>query len=126
MRYAPPHSRPSSSLLVMLIVQLRHFVLTLHLDLVLNNEGLSLVVNLLGEFGRNGVMGSCVLDNETFITLHTLEDVGLLYSPFSNISPFFFLFARTLCVFLGVGWLPSCFPVIGELFNEVAGNLGRL
>jgi hypothetical protein len=87
----------------------------LELDLILNHEGLVFIVNLLGEFGRDGVMSSRVFHNETLITLHTLEDMGFLYGPFSNICPFLLL-VSTLGVLLGMRWLPSLFPVIGELF----------
>lgn len=93
-------------------------VLTLELDLILNNEGLALVVNLLGEFGRDGVVSGCVLNNQTLITLHTLEDGRLLNSPFSNICPFL-VFVGILGVLLGVRWLPSLFPVVCELLDEV-------
>lgn len=98
----------------------------MHLDLILNNESLSLVINLRREFGRDGVMGSWVLDNKTLISLHTLKDVGFFYGPFSNIRPFFLFLVGTLGILFGVGWLPSCLPVIGELLKELGLYLGRL
>jgi len=41
--------------------------------------------------------------------------MGFLYGPFSNICPFLLL-VSALGILLGVRWLPSLFPVIGELF----------
>ena len=100
-------------------------MLTLKLDLVLNNESLALIVDLLWEFGRDGVVSSRVLDNETLIALHSLEDSWLLDSPFSNICPLL-IFVRTLGVLLGMGWLPSRLPVICELLDEVGLDGGVL
>ena len=82
------------------------------LDLILNDKGLALGVNLLGEFGRDGVMGSSVLDYKTFVALDALVFVGLLDRPLANVGPFLFL---ALGVFLGVGRLPPLLPVIGKL-----------
>jgi hypothetical protein len=65
--------------------------LTLKLHLVLDNESLALVLNLLREFGRDSMVSSCVLDHQTLVSLHTLEDVRLLYSPLSNICPLLIL-----------------------------------
>lgn len=90
--------------------------LTLKLDLVLNNEGLVLVVNLRGELGRDGMVSSRVLENETLITLHSLVDLGLFDGPFSNICPLLIIGRGIL---LGVGRLPSLLPVVGELLEEV-------
>jgi hypothetical protein len=101
--------------------------LTLELDLILDNEGLALVIDLLGELGRDGVVGSCVLDDQTLIALHSLEDVRLLNRPLSNVGPFLLL-VGALGVLLGVGRLPAGLPVVGELLNKVAldsGGLGR-
>lgn len=61
------------------------------LDLILNNEGLPLVINLLWELGRDGMMSCGILDDKTLIAVHALEDMRLLYSPFSNICPFLIL-----------------------------------
>jgi hypothetical protein len=52
--------------------------LTLKFDLVLNNQVLALGVNRLRELGRDGMMSSLVLDNETFVTLHSLQNHRLL------------------------------------------------
>jgi hypothetical protein len=76
--------------------------LTLRLDLVLNNQGLALVVNLLGELGGDGVVGSGVLYDQTLVTIDTLEDGGLLDSPFANVGPIIL----RLVVLLRVGRLP--------------------
>jgi hypothetical protein len=70
-------------------------------------------------------MGSSVLDHKTLITLHALENMWFLYGPLSNICPFLVL-VRTLCVLLCVRRLPSGFPVICELFDEVCFDSGRL
>lgn len=95
------------------------------LDLVLDNECLSLVLNLLGELGRDGMMSCGILDNKTFVALHALVYMRLLYSPLSNVCPFL-IFVRTLCVLLGVRRLPSCLPIVCELLEEVRLELGRL
>jgi hypothetical protein len=97
----------------------------LKLDFVLDNECLSLVINLLGELGRDGMMSCSVLDDKTLVALHALVDMGLFYSPFSNICPFLIL-VRTLCVLLGMGWLPSGLPIVCELLKEVGLELSRL
>jgi hypothetical protein len=91
----------------------------------LDNECLSLVLNLLGELGRDGMMSCGILDDKTFVALHALIDMRLLYSPLSNVCPFLIL-VRTPCVLLGMGWLPSCLPIVCELLEEVGLELGRL
>jgi hypothetical protein len=63
----------------------------LKLDLVLNNESLALVLNLLWELGRNGVVSGRVLDDETLIAFHPLEDSWLFDGPFSNVCPLLIL-----------------------------------
>jgi hypothetical protein len=93
--------------------------LTLELDLVLDDEGLALVIDLLGELGRDGVVGSWVLDHQALVTLHSLEDMRLLYRPLSNVGPLLVL-VGVLGVLLGVGWLPAGIPTICELLDEVA------
>ena len=40
----------------------------LELDLVLHNQVLALRVDLLGKFGRDGMVSGRVLDNKTFIS----------------------------------------------------------
>jgi hypothetical protein len=102
-----------------------HNPLTLKLDFVLNDKGLSLVLNLLWELGRDRVMSCCVLDNKALIALHSLVDMGLFYSPLSNICPFLIL-VRALCVLLGVRWLPSCLPIVCELLKKVGLEGSRL
>ena len=61
--------------------------LTLQLDLVLDDESLALVVNCLWEFGGNSVMSSGVLDDETLVTLHSLEDLWFLNGPLADVLP---------------------------------------
>lgn len=95
------------------------------LDFVLYDESLALVVNLLGELGGDSVMGSCVLNNETLITLHTLENRWLLYSPFSNVSPLL-IFVGAFGILLSMRWLPPGLPVVCELLNKVTLDGGRL
>jgi hypothetical protein len=98
----------------------------LELDLVLNNEGLSLVVNFLGELGRDGMMSCGVLDDKTLVAFHALVDMRLLDSPFSNICPFLIFLAGALGVLLGMGWLPSRLPIVGELLDKVTLDGCRL
>ena len=95
------------------------------LDFVLDNKSLALIVDLLWELGRDGMMSSWVLDDKTLVALHTLEDMRLLYSPFSDICPFLVL-VRALGILLGVGWLPSSLPIVCELLNEVGFDSSRL
>ena len=84
--YAPPHSRPSCAKSVTAALE-REEVLTLKLDLVLNNECLSLVVNLGGELGRDGMMSGGVLQDETLVTVHARKDSWLLNGPLANVGP---------------------------------------
>jgi hypothetical protein len=53
----------------------------------LYDKGLALVVNLLWEFGRNGVVSSGILHHKTFIALNTFEDRWFFNRPFTNIGP---------------------------------------
>ena len=95
----------------------------LELDLVLDNEGVVLVVDGLGELGGNGVMSSLVLDNKTLIALNTLEDSGLLDSPVANVRP---LLIVGLDVLLCVRGLPSGLPIVCELLKEGSFQCGGL
>ena len=61
--------------------------LTLKLYFVLNNKGVSFVVNLFRKFGGNGMMGCRVLHNKSLVSYDTGEDVGLFNGPFTNIRP---------------------------------------
>ena len=99
--------------------------LTLKLDLVLDDECLALIIDLLGELGRDGMMSRCVLDDKALVALHALVNMGFFYSPFSYICPLLIL-VGALCVLLGMGWLPSCLPIVCELLHEVTLDLGRL
>lgn len=69
---------------------------TLELDLILNYEGLALVIYSLVELGGNGVMSCGVLDHKTFVFFNSLENGRLLNGPGPNIGPVF----RSLRVFL--------------------------
>jgi hypothetical protein len=98
----------------------------LKLDFILDNESFALVLNLLWEFGRDGVMGSGVLYDKTLITLHALEDMRLLDSPLSDVCPFLILLARAFSILLSMGRLPSGLPIVCELLEEVGFDSGRL
>lgn len=87
----------------------------LEFDLILDDEGLIRVVDLLWELGRDGVVGSGILENKTLIASNTGEDGGLFDGPFSNVSPVLFTLGVLL---LCVGDFPSRVPVIGELLEE--------
>lgn len=100
--------------------------LTLQLNLVLHNEGLALVVNLLGEFGRDRMMSSGVLDNKALVSIDAFVLSRLFDSPLADICPFFFGLVRTSHILLGVGRLPSLIPIIGELLKEVRLQRGGL
>ena len=89
--------------------------LTLELDLVLNNKGVVLVVYGLGEFGRDGVVSSLVLDDEALVALNALENGRLLDRPGTNVRP---LLVIGLDVLLCVRRLPSALPVVCELLEE--------
>jgi hypothetical protein len=95
----------------------------LGLDLVLDDQSLALVVNLLGELGRDGVVSGRVLDDQTLVTLDTLEDGRLLDRPFTNVGPVLF---RLGVILLCVGALPPGLPVVGELLEEGSLQSGRL
>jgi hypothetical protein len=96
---------------------------TLELDLVLDNEGVILVVNGLGELGGDGVVSSLVLDNQTLVTLHALQHGRLLDGPGTNVRP---LLIVGLDVLLRVRRLPSGLPVVCELLEEWRLELGGL
>jgi hypothetical protein len=90
-------------------------LLTLRLDLVLNHQGFALVVNLLGELGRDGVVGGSVLDHKTLVAINTLQDSRLFNGPFTNVSPFV---VGLGVILLRSGSLPPRLPVVGELLQE--------
>jgi hypothetical protein len=96
---------------------------TLELDLVLNNKGVVLVVNGRGELGRDGVVSSLVLDDQTLVTLHALQHGGLLDGPGTNVRP---LLIVGLDILLCVRRLPSVLPVVCELLEEWCLELGGL
>ena len=86
---------------------------SLEFDLILHHERLALVVDGLGEFGRNGVMSGFVLEHETLVAGHSFENGWLFDVPGSDVLPFF------LGVFLfGMGSLPPIGPAFSELLEE--------
>jgi hypothetical protein len=98
-------------------------VRTLQLDLVLDNERLSLGVDGLVELGRDGVVGGLVFDDQALVALHSLEDGGLIDGPIADVGP---LLGRILVLFLlGVRWLPPRVPIVGELLKETSLDLER-
>jgi hypothetical protein len=86
---------------------------TLKFDFILNNQWLALCIDRLREFGGDGMMSGLVLDDETFVTNNTTEDMWFLNGPIADVGP---LFLSTLFLFLfGMRWLPPCVPIISEL-----------
>lgn len=90
-------------------------LLTLELNLILNNQGLILVVNLLGELGRDGMVSGGVLDHQTLVALNALQHGGLLDRPFTDVGP---ILLRLGILLLRVGGSPSGVPVVRELLQE--------
>lgn len=86
---------------------------SLELDLILDDEGVILVGDSLGEFGGDGVVGSLVLQDQTLVAVDASEDGRLLDVPGADVLP---LLLGVLL--LGIGSLPSGFPVVGELLEE--------
>ena len=95
----------------------------LGLNLILDHQGLPLVVNLLGELGGDSVVSSRVLDDQTLVALNTLEDSGLLDRPLANVGP---VLIGLGVILLCVRALPSGLPVVGELLKEGSLKGGRL
>ena len=95
----------------------------LRLDLVLHHKGLALVVNLLGELGRDGVVSGRVLDDQTLVALNTLKDGGFLDCPLANVGP---VLVGLGVILLCVRALPPGLPVVGELLKEGSLKSGRL
>jgi hypothetical protein len=95
----------------------------LELDLILHNEGLALVVDLGGEFGRDSMMSSRILHHETLVARDAGENLGLFNRPLSNICPVLFSLGVLL---LRMGWRPSRIPIISELFEEGGFQVRRL
>ena len=96
---------------------------TLRFNLILNNQSLALVVDLLGKDGRDGMMGSGILDDETLVAFNAGEDGRLLDSPGTNVGPI--LVGLGISLF-GVRRGPSRLPVIGELLEEGSFDGRRL
>ena len=66
------------------------------------------------------MVGSSVLHDQTLVAIDTLEDGGLLNSPFANKRPVLIGLGVDL---LRVRGLPPGLPVVGELLQE--GSLER-
>ena len=96
---------------------------TLELDFVLNDQVLALVVDLLREFGGDGVVGSWIFHHETFVALDPFQNRGLFHGPFADVCPFLGRFGIFL---LGRGSLPPRLPAVRELLVEGSCDLGRL
>jgi hypothetical protein len=62
-------------------------MLTLQLHFILHHERLPFVVYRLGKLGRDGMMGSGILDNETLVTDYARHDGSFFDGPFSHIGP---------------------------------------
>lgn len=101
------------------------YQLTLELHLVLDDESLASVVDRAGELGRDGVVGSGILDDETGVALHALVNGRLLNGPLANVGPLL-LVVGALGVLRGVRRLPSRVPALAELLEEVGLDGGRL
>jgi len=89
----------------------------LKLDLILHYKRLILGADWLAEFGRDGVVGSLVLDQKTLVADHTVENSWLLDSPVADVCPLLsvlFLVILLLCV----RGFPSRLPIVCELFKE--------
>jgi hypothetical protein len=98
----------------------------LQLDFVLDNERLALGVDGLGELGRDGMVGSLVLDDQALVALNALQFSWLLNGPVANVGPFLLGGGVLLFFFLGMGRLPPRVPVVCELFQEGGLQVGRL
>lgn len=68
-------------------------------------------------------MGRNILDDQTLVSLDTLEDGGFFNSPFANVGPVLLGFGVFLLRMRGI---PSRLPVIGKLFQERSLKLGGL
>lgn len=98
-------------------------VLTLKLDLILNDKVLALRVDGLLEYARDGMMRGRILRDQTLVTVDALEHFRLLVGPLADILPFLFF---TLGVLLRVGDLPPALPVVCKLFEEGCFYVGFL
>ena len=60
----------------------------MQLNLILDDKSLALVVNLLGELGRDGVVSSSILGDEALVANQATVDGRLLNRPLANVGPF--------------------------------------
>lgn len=97
------------------------FQASLELGLILDNQGVILVVNGLWELGGDGVVGSLVLEHKTLVAVNATEDTWLLDGPLSNVCPI--LLSALL---LRLRSLPSRLPVVCELLEEWGLESGGL
>jgi hypothetical protein len=89
----------------------------------LYNKGVALVIDGLGELGGDGVVSSLVLDDQSLVALHALQNRGLLNGPCADVCP---LLVIGLDILLRVRRLPSVLPVVCELLEERRLELGGL
>lgn len=87
--------------------------LTLELGFVLDNQGVVLVADGLGELGGDGVVSCLVLEHKTLVSLNRVELLWLFHRPGTNILPFFLS-----ALLLRMRHLPPGLPVVGELLKE--------
>lgn len=71
----------------------------MELNFVLDHQGLALVIDLLVEFGGDGVMCGGILDDKAFVAINGFQHVWFLDGPLSNIGPVLFCLG---VLFLGV------------------------
>ena len=89
------------------------FKTILEFDFILDDQCLVRVVDRSREFSGDGMMGSRILDDQSFVANNTGKDSRLFDRPFTNVGPVFV----TLGVFLlRMRRSPSQIPVVGELF----------
>ena len=128
LRYAPPHSRPSASRNQPGLVDIhcpRAF--TLKLDFILYHQRLPLIVDLLGELGRDGMMGRLVLHHQALVAFYPFEHMRFFDGPLANVRPLLVgLFILLVLFLLSMRGRPSRVPVIGELFDKGALQVGWL
>ena len=89
---------------------------TLEFDLILDNKGFSLGVDCLVKLGGYGVVSSLVLDDETLVANHALEDGRLLNRPFEERSlELSGLVELSVC---DVAWKETRMSRLGSTYSE--------
>jgi hypothetical protein len=90
---------------------------------VLYDEGLSGVVDHRRKGGRNGMVCSGILDDESFLPDHALQNVGFLDGPLSDVAK---LLLAGLYLLGGMGRRPPFRPIGCELFDKQSLDRGGL